>query len=113
MNRAVLAGQLLARVLASGAHGDRPVTLIGYSMGARCALTCPALERTWPLTLLRRPCPAGIARGCSTSPVLEPLSSVLHRVHNLNILRMMLCSQVPVIVRLNFLTSCVPGIVAG
>ena len=39
MNRAVLAGQLLAHVLMSGAHGGRPVTLIGFSMGARCALT--------------------------------------------------------------------------
>ena len=35
MNRAVLAGQLLAHVLMSGAHGGRPVTLIGFSMGAR------------------------------------------------------------------------------
>lgn len=39
MNRAVLAGQLLAHVLMSGAHGGRPVTLIGFSMGARYALT--------------------------------------------------------------------------
>jgi hypothetical protein len=35
MNRAVLAGQLLAHILMSGAHGGRPVTLIGFSMGAR------------------------------------------------------------------------------
>ena len=34
-NRAVLAGELLAHVLMSGAHGGRPVTLIGYSMGGR------------------------------------------------------------------------------
>ena len=41
MNRAVLAGQLLAHVLMSGAHGGRPVTLIGFSMGARCCYLLP------------------------------------------------------------------------
>ena len=41
MNRAVLAGQLLAHVLMSGAHGGRPVTLIGFSMGARCDYELP------------------------------------------------------------------------
>ncbi|CAK0785406.1 hypothetical protein CVIRNUC_008615 [Coccomyxa viridis] len=40
MNRAVLAGQLLAHVLMSGAHGGRPVTLIGFSMGARLVFHC-------------------------------------------------------------------------
>ena len=40
-NRAVLAGELLAHVLMSGAHGGRPVTLVGYSMGARSAQHAP------------------------------------------------------------------------
>jgi pimeloyl-ACP methyl ester carboxylesterase len=40
MNRAVQAGQLLAHVLASGAHGGRPVALVGYSMGARLVFHC-------------------------------------------------------------------------
>ena len=45
MNRAVLAGQLLAHVLMSGAHGGRPVTLIGFSMGARyLSVFLPALH---------------------------------------------------------------------
>ena len=34
------AGRLLAHVLMQGAHGDRPVTLIGYSMGARLEFHC-------------------------------------------------------------------------
>ena len=34
------AGRLLAHVLMSGAHGDRPITLIGYSMGARLVFHC-------------------------------------------------------------------------
>ena len=38
MNRAARAGELLAHVLMSGAHGDCPVTLIGNSMGARLVL---------------------------------------------------------------------------
>lgn len=40
MDRAVKAGRLLAHVLMQGAHGDRPVTLIGYSMGARLVFHC-------------------------------------------------------------------------
>ena len=43
-NRAVLAGELLAHVLLSGAHGGRPVTLIGYSMGARSG--APAMDQS-------------------------------------------------------------------
>ena len=39
MNRAARAGELLAHVLTSGAHGDCPVTLIGNSMGARLVLS--------------------------------------------------------------------------
>ena len=40
LNRAQKAGILLAHILMSGAHGDRPVTLIGYSMGARLIFHC-------------------------------------------------------------------------
>ncbi|KAK9789219.1 hypothetical protein WJX73_001120 [Symbiochloris irregularis] len=40
LNRAARAGELLAHVLMSGAHGGRPVTLIGYSMGARLIYHC-------------------------------------------------------------------------
>jgi pimeloyl-ACP methyl ester carboxylesterase len=35
LDRAQKAGQLLAAALMAGGHGDRPVTLVGYSMGAR------------------------------------------------------------------------------
>ncbi len=40
LDRAQKAGILLAHILMSGAHGDRPVTLIGYSMGARLIFHC-------------------------------------------------------------------------
>lgn len=40
LNRAQKAGILLAHILMSGAHGDRPVTLVGYSMGARLIFHC-------------------------------------------------------------------------
>lgn len=40
LNRAQKAGILLAHILMAGAHGDRPVTLIGYSMGARLIFHC-------------------------------------------------------------------------
>ena len=47
----MLAGQLLAHVLMSGAHGGRPVTLIGYSMGARSG---NPLVAEWPVSSLSR-----------------------------------------------------------
>lgn len=50
-NRAVLAGQLLAHVLMSGAHGGRPVTLIGYSMGARSGYFLLHQSATEPVIL--------------------------------------------------------------
>ena len=40
LHRAQQAGRLLAHVLAAGAHGDRPVTLVGNSMGARLIFHC-------------------------------------------------------------------------
>ena len=46
LNRAQKAGILLAHILMSGAHGDRPVTLTGYSMGARLIFHC--LPRALP-----------------------------------------------------------------
>ena len=38
--RATKAGKLLAHLLLSGAHGDRPVTLVGHGMGARLVFSC-------------------------------------------------------------------------
>jgi pimeloyl-ACP methyl ester carboxylesterase len=38
--RADRAGKLLAQVLLKGDHGRRPVTLLGYSMGARVVMAC-------------------------------------------------------------------------
>lgn len=40
LDRAQKAGVLLAHTLMAGGHGDRPVTLIGYSMGARLIFHC-------------------------------------------------------------------------
>ncbi|MED6146298.1 hypothetical protein PIB30_033218 [Stylosanthes scabra] len=40
INRADKAGKLLAKVLLSGLHGNRPVTLVGYSLGARVIFKC-------------------------------------------------------------------------
>ncbi|KAJ2311732.1 Transmembrane and coiled-coil domain-containing protein 4 [Coemansia sp. RSA 2704] len=40
LERAKRAGKLLAEVLASRAHGKRPVALIGYSLGALAIFTC-------------------------------------------------------------------------
>ena len=40
MDRAQKAGTRLALLLAAGAHGDRPVTLIGHSFGARLIFHC-------------------------------------------------------------------------
>ncbi len=40
LRRAKLAGQLLARMLMQGLLGERPVTLVGFSMGARLIFHC-------------------------------------------------------------------------
>ncbi|KAJ2161341.1 Transmembrane and coiled-coil domain-containing protein 4 [Coemansia sp. RSA 552] len=40
LERAKRAGRLLADVLTSRAHGKRPVTLVGYSLGALAIFTC-------------------------------------------------------------------------
>ncbi|KAJ2891823.1 Transmembrane and coiled-coil domain-containing protein 4 [Coemansia aciculifera] len=40
LERARRAGKMLADVLVNRAHGDRPVTLIGYSLGALTIFTC-------------------------------------------------------------------------
>ncbi len=40
LDRAVKAGRLLAHVLMGGGAGGRPVTLVGYSMGARLVFHC-------------------------------------------------------------------------
>ncbi|BDA42345.1 probable transmembrane and coiled-coil domain-containing protein 4 at C-terminar half [Coccomyxa sp. Obi] len=40
LDRAQKAGVLLAHTLMAGGHGDRPVTLVGYSMGARLIFHC-------------------------------------------------------------------------
>jgi hypothetical protein len=39
-DRAVKAGKVLAHLLLSGAHGDRPVTLVSHGMGARLVVHC-------------------------------------------------------------------------
>eukprot|EP00887_Chlorella_sp_A99_P007485 scaffold2.g7485.t1 len=39
-DRALKAGKLLAELLEAGAHGDRPVSLIGHGMGARLIFSC-------------------------------------------------------------------------
>lgn len=58
------AGKLLAQVLMQGGHGDRPVTLAGYSMGARLIFHCL-------LELARHDCKGG-------SPYLQYLACWLH-----------------------------------
>lgn len=40
LDRAQKAGVLLAHTLMAGGHGDRPVILVGYSMGARLIFHC-------------------------------------------------------------------------
>ncbi|KAJ2747423.1 Transmembrane and coiled-coil domain-containing protein 4 [Coemansia sp. BCRC 34301] len=40
LERARRAGKMLADVLVNHAHGDRPVTLVGYSLGALTVFTC-------------------------------------------------------------------------
>ena len=50
MNRSTLAGKQLAHVLLAREQGKRPVSLIGFSLGARVIYAC--LEELW---LLSRP----------------------------------------------------------
>ncbi|CAN1122150.1 Transmembrane and coiled-coil domain-containing protein 4 [Linum perenne] len=40
IDRTDKAGKLLAEVLLNGVHGNRPVTLVGYSLGARVIFKC-------------------------------------------------------------------------
>ena len=40
LHRAQGAGRLLAHILAAGGHGDRPVILVGNSMGSRLIFHC-------------------------------------------------------------------------
>ena len=48
MNRSTLAGKQLAHVLLAREHGKRPVSLIGFSLGARVIYAC--LEELWLLS---------------------------------------------------------------
>lgn len=40
LQQAIKAGKVLAKILAERDQGQRPVTLIGYSMGARVIYYC-------------------------------------------------------------------------
>ena len=88
LERASKAGEALAETLACGAHGDRPVTLVGYSLGARVVFRC--LEE-----LARRKLPgvvdtavllgAPVSRDCSKwAAARSVVSGRLVNVHNKN-----------------------------
>ena len=73
LNRAQKAGILLAHILMSGSHGDRPVTLIGYSMGARLISHCllelcrhNAKGQACSFCLPTRACLQVPSQGCTT-----------------------------------------------
>lgn len=83
LDRAQKAGVLLAHTLMAGGHGDRPVILVGYSMGARLIFHCllelcrhnakgPRLSlNRLSLTLsctvvLRRLCASRLSQRCSS-----------------------------------------------
>ncbi|KAM6564691.1 hypothetical protein CsatB_024689 [Cannabis sativa] len=86
VDRSDKAGRLLAEVLLKGVHGNRPVTLVGYSLGARVIFKClqflAETEKNERVVLLGAPISIkdenwGAARKVDVTDLIEGHSSYL------------------------------------